>query len=89
MPGGDGTGPMGMGPRSGRAAGYCSGYAMPGFANLWPGRGFRGYARPGFWGYPAYAEDKEALKQEAESLKEQIKMLEARLEELSASKKEE
>lgn len=39
MPRGDGTGPMGMGPRTGRAAGYCAGYAMPGFANPIGGRG--------------------------------------------------
>jgi hypothetical protein len=32
-------GPMGMGPRSGRAAGYCAGFDMPGYANPWPGRG--------------------------------------------------
>jgi len=40
MPGGDGTGPMGMGPMTGRAAGYCAGYAAPGFVNRGPGRGF-------------------------------------------------
>lgn len=39
MPRGDGTGPMGMGAMSGRAAGYCAGYGMPGFANPLPGRG--------------------------------------------------
>jgi hypothetical protein len=39
MPGGDGTGPAGMGPMTGRAAGYCAGYPMPGFANPIPGRG--------------------------------------------------
>ena len=39
MPGGDGTGPMGMGPMTGRAAGYCAGYAVPGFMNPIPGRG--------------------------------------------------
>ena len=33
MPRGDGTGPAGMGPMSGRAAGYCAGYSTPGFAN--------------------------------------------------------
>jgi uncharacterized protein DUF5320 len=32
MPGGDGTGPMGMGPMTGRAAGYCAGNGAPGFA---------------------------------------------------------
>ena len=30
MPGGDGTGPMGMGPMTGRGAGYCAGFAAPG-----------------------------------------------------------
>ncbi len=33
MPGGDGTGPWGWGPRTGRGAGFCSGYGMPGFMN--------------------------------------------------------
>ena len=33
MPRGDGTGPMGMGPMTGRRMGYCAGYAVPGFAN--------------------------------------------------------
>ncbi len=41
MPGGDGTGPLGYGSMTGRAAGYCSGYEMPGFANTQIGR-FRG-----------------------------------------------
>ncbi|MDD2337821.1 MAG: DUF5320 domain-containing protein [Geobacteraceae bacterium] len=40
MPRGDGTGPRGIGRQSGRGAGYCSGYDMPGFANPVPGRGF-------------------------------------------------
>ncbi len=39
MPAGDGTGPMGMGSMTGRAAGYCAGYGAPGFANPVPGRG--------------------------------------------------
>ena len=33
MPGGDGTGPAGMGPMTGRAAGYCAGYSVPGYMN--------------------------------------------------------
>jgi len=49
MPGGDGTGPMGMGPMTGRAAGYCAGFPMPGFMNALPGRGFWGRGR-GFGG---------------------------------------
>lgn len=40
MPGGDRTGPGGMGPMTGRAAGYCAGYQAPGFANAIPGRGY-------------------------------------------------
>lgn len=39
MPAGDGTGPMGMGEMTGRGAGYCAGYTMPGFMNPMPGRG--------------------------------------------------
>ena len=42
MPGGDRTGPMGMGPMTGRAAGYCAGLAVPGFMNAPGGRGFGG-----------------------------------------------
>ncbi|MBN1299217.1 MAG: DUF5320 domain-containing protein [Actinobacteria bacterium] len=38
MPRGDGTGPAGMGPMTGRAAGYCAGYFVPGFANPAGGR---------------------------------------------------
>ncbi len=49
MPRGDGTGPAGMGPMTGRAAGYCAGYPMPGFTNPIPGRGFGGGGR-GFGG---------------------------------------
>lgn len=40
MPWGDGTGPAGYGPMTGRAAGYCAGYSVPGYANSIPGRGF-------------------------------------------------
>ena len=55
MPGGDGTGPMGMGPMTGRAAGYCAGYGMPGYANPITGRwaGPYGYGwgvRAPYWG---------------------------------------
>jgi len=51
MPAGDGTGPNGMGPMTGRGAGYCAGYDAPGYANLGPGRGFgMGRGRGGGWG---------------------------------------
>ncbi len=39
MPAGDRTGPMGLGPMTGRAAGYCAGFDAPGFMNPVPGRG--------------------------------------------------
>jgi hypothetical protein len=42
MPRGDGTGPMGMGPMTGRRAGYCAGYSGPGFANPFFGGGYFG-----------------------------------------------
>jgi len=70
MPYGDGTGPQGMGPMTGRGAGYCTGAGRPGFMNsvlgrIWPGfqRGFgrgmgrgrgRGSARRGFNQFDAY-----------------------------------
>ena len=48
MPRGDGTGPMGAGPMTGRAAGYCAGYSTPGYVNPIPGRGYWGMGRGGF-----------------------------------------
>lgn len=65
MPFGDGTGPRGMGPMTGRAAGYCAGSGRPGFTNLVPGRRWSGSGRGrgagrryvpygAFYGQPAY-----------------------------------
>jgi hypothetical protein len=45
MPAGDRTGPAGFGPMTGRAAGYCAGYPVPGYANPVGGRGYFGYGR--------------------------------------------
>lgn len=68
MPRGDRTGPCGLGPMTGRAAGYCAGYPVPGYMNPIPGygrgwgrgfgrgrgRGFgRGFGRGWCW-YPPY-----------------------------------
>ncbi len=47
MPSGDRTGPMGQGPLTGRALGYCAGYDSPGYTKgfgLGLGRG-AGYGR--------------------------------------------
>jgi hypothetical protein len=62
MPRGDRTGPGGAGPMTGRAAGYCAGYSVPGYLNTvggWGrgrGRGYgkgwgRGFGR-GWYAYP-------------------------------------
>jgi hypothetical protein len=51
MPFGDGTGPRGMGPMTGRGAGYCAGYNQPGYsgaipARRWPSLGFNWRRNP-------------------------------------------
>ena len=38
MPWGNKTGPTGQGPLTGRKAGYCAGFSVPGFLNIKPGR---------------------------------------------------
>lgn len=52
MPGGDRTGPRGMGPMAGRGVGFCAGFGVPGYANPAPARGGglgfgRGFRRGG------------------------------------------
>jgi len=58
MPRGDGTGPMGMGPMTGRGLGYCTGRAAPGNVNYGCGMGFgrgRGFRRMyGMTGLPGW-----------------------------------
>lgn len=44
MPGGDRTGPYGAGPMTGRRAGFCAGYDVPGAVNPAFGRGM-GFGR--------------------------------------------
>ncbi len=88
MPGGDGRGPLGLGPGSGRwGAGYCTpqqpqsyGFFGPGRRNCW-GFGYRRF-QPLPGELPA---EKEVLKQEAERLKEQLKQVEARLHAVTSS----
>lgn len=47
MPGGDHTGPIGLGSRTGRGMGYCAGYGAPGFTTrrFWR----RSTAQTPFW----------------------------------------
>lgn len=53
MPRGDRTGPWGLGPRTGRRAGFCSGFSVPGYMNPVPGRGWGG--RGLGWGRMAWS----------------------------------
>ncbi len=61
MPGGDRTGPLGAGPQTGRAAGYCAGHDAPGHISSVPGFGGRGWGhgrargRRGGWRHDCYA----------------------------------
>lgn len=63
MPGGDRTGPRGLGSMTGRGLGYCAGYDLPGYTKgfgMGLGRGWGrargvgrgvGYGRGGGWSY--------------------------------------
>lgn len=95
MPWGDRTGPIGLGPRSGRGLGYCAGfnvpgYAHPGFGGFGRGAGWRhGFyaAPPAGWGYPPYTPPTREntlsdLKAYAEWLKGQLDAVNKRIEEL-------
>ena len=47
MPFGDGTGPAGLGPMTGRSVGFCAGFPVPGYMNPFMGRaGFYGSGMP-------------------------------------------
>jgi len=97
MPRGDGTGPNGMGPMTGRGLGYCAGYGRPGFTNP-TGRGFgrgygfgRGFGRGYGWGFrPQYGypeiSEKTYLENEIKVLSEHLKSLEKRLSEIKDEK---
>lgn len=89
MPAGDRTGPMGQGPMTGRGAGYCAGYPVPGFMNRgWgPGRGFgrgwgRGRGRGWGWGgpYAAYDFAPPVPQESAQMLRMQAEYFESALE---------
>lgn len=95
MPGGDGTGLMGAGPMTGRAAGYCAGPAGPGYANPGFGGGFgfgrrggfrgrgRGWARPAAF-YGPVEMPTQTPQQELDSLKQQAQQLHNNLEQLNS-----
>jgi hypothetical protein len=71
MPRGDGTGPGGLGPMTGRAAGYCAGYSVPGF--------YQPPVEP--------KQEMEMLTEDAKALKEQLDSINKRITELEKSEK--
>jgi len=87
MPRGDGTGPNGQGPMTGRGMGFCAGFNAPGFVNGGFGRGMakgRGYgwrARamqqnvPAKQAEPAQESTIISDKEEKEYLKEELEAL--------------
>ncbi len=100
MPGGDRTGPLGLGPGTGRAFGYCYGNDAPGFTRgqgrgMGRGAGFgRGFGRsrgPGRgWGfapwYQGYMPGYPSMP--SVSKEDEIKMLKSEAEALKRSQKE-
>ncbi|MFH1908755.1 MAG: DUF5320 domain-containing protein [Chloroflexota bacterium] len=100
MPGGDRTGPLGAGPRTGRGMGYCSGYDRPSFANPAPEfRGGYGFGRGGTgrgwrhrfyatgvpgWVTPTPEQETADLKAQADWLKGQLDAIQKRIEELTS-----
>ena len=90
MPFGDRTGPQGLGPMTGRGAGYCAGYHTPGYANPlfnrgyfgwgrgWGWRNWKGGIRGGWWRYP-FASTQFSASEEKDILTREMKALEEEL----------
>jgi len=101
MPRGDGTGPMGMGSQTGRAAGFCSGNSVAGCVTAGRGcfgggrgRGMRmGNRRAGGWtGFEArlpfvQMEELSTLKQQETALSGTLEEIKRRIEALENSEK--
>ena len=97
MPFGDGTGPMGRGPLTGREAGFCAGFPVPGYMNPAVGYG-RGFGRgrgcgfrnmfyqgmPGWaqYGYPANDVAYTSAVDERAFLSNQVEFLETQLQQM-------
>lgn len=98
MPRGNGMGPMGMGQMTGKGAGFCAGYANPGWGcGMGFGRGFRRMHQMagmpgrawGRFGYPRSqagtvpeADERDELNSQVEYLEAQLKHLRSRLNDL-------
>lgn len=88
MPRGDGTGPWGEGPMTGRGLGFCTGFDRPGIAYPRYGRGFgwsRGFGRGRGFGWRfqaapvsaslAYTVPRITREEEVQVLEQDIQML--------------
>ncbi|MBN2362799.1 DUF5320 domain-containing protein [candidate division WOR-3 bacterium] len=97
MPGGNGTGPWGAGPMTGRGMGFCPGYSVPGFMNttagFGKGRGFgtgrfggRGFGRM-FWGWQRFGQFGSNFSSESvnekDSLKQTAEALKSQLDQIN------
>ncbi len=98
MPRGDGTGPAGQGPMTGRGMGYCAGYNQPGYISGGYGRGMGygrgrgpGWRRNAYFNQPAQpaqpaqtvtTSEKQYLKDQADALQQELKAVKERLSQL-------
>lgn len=83
MPNYDGTGPAGMGPRTGRGFGPC-GLGLGWRRRFGAGRGLGRYFGWGNWNTPQTKEDKlKALKEYKKALKEELEDIKKEEEDLS------
>ena len=91
MPQGDGTGPAGQGPMTGRGMGFCTGFNVPGFMNPGFGRGFgRGRGRGFRFSQPVQfqpqvitqEQEKQMLQEELKALEQETKEIQQRLKEM-------
>jgi hypothetical protein len=100
MPSGDRTGPVGQGPMTGRALGFCSGYDTPGYEKGFGGgmgRGFgfgrgmgrgRGFGWGRSMGWPFTGFSQIFPWQQAVSKDDEIKMLKSQAEALNRTQKD-
>jgi hypothetical protein len=88
MPRGDQTGPMGLGPKTGRGHGYCEGYEAPEtidptFGLCWNGRRRRvEFGWRHCFTLPTQEEIRQALKSEADWLNGRLEAINKRIEEI-------
>lgn len=95
MPGGDRTGPLGMGPLTGRGAGLCAGYGMRGYPGTALRRGLRfrprwGLSSPGgayglhYSSTSPLVDEERVLEEQIGQLKGELEVMERRLQEISS-----